>query len=138
MLSLTIPSINPSQNTPVLPNIRRIVMRPSGASCSRRNSAKLSLATIHNPQRPAARTRSLSRRHRAAHRATPQARKAWAEAVRTGKLIKNAIADSVNEFQHCHRNCKNGRFWVSSLSRWRAGENESENCYIIVMPINLP
>jgi hypothetical protein len=29
-----------------LPNMRRIVTRPSGASCSRRNSAKLSLATI--------------------------------------------------------------------------------------------
>jgi hypothetical protein len=28
-----------------LPNIRRIVTRPTGASCSRRNSAKLSLAT---------------------------------------------------------------------------------------------
>jgi membrane dipeptidase len=32
VLSLTIPRINPSQNTPVLPNIRRMVMRPSGAS----------------------------------------------------------------------------------------------------------
>jgi hypothetical protein len=30
--------------------MRRIVMRPSGASCSRKNSAKLSLATILNPQ----------------------------------------------------------------------------------------
>src|SRR5437763_8657230 len=49
MLSVTIPNINPSQNTPVLPNIRRIVTRPSGASCSRRNSAKLSLATIRQP-----------------------------------------------------------------------------------------
>ena len=39
----------PSQNTPVLPNMRRIVTRPSGASCSRRNSAKLSLATILHP-----------------------------------------------------------------------------------------
>ena len=37
---------NPSQNTPVVPNMRRIVTRPSAASCSRRNSAKLSLATI--------------------------------------------------------------------------------------------
>src|SRR5713226_3412090 len=46
MLSVTIPNISPSQNTPVLPNIRRVVRRPSGASCSRRNSAKLSLATI--------------------------------------------------------------------------------------------
>jgi len=26
------PSMNPSQNTPVLPNMRRKVMRPSGAS----------------------------------------------------------------------------------------------------------
>src|SRR5271167_4273452 len=50
MLSVTIPNISPSQNTPVLPNIRRIVTRPSGASCSRRNSAKLSLATIRYPQ----------------------------------------------------------------------------------------
>src|SRR5215813_5181951 len=40
------PSMTPSQNTPVLPNMRRMVMRPSGASCSRRNSAKSSLATI--------------------------------------------------------------------------------------------
>src|SRR5262245_42920615 len=40
------PSITPSQNTPVLPNMRRMVMRPSGASWSRRNSAKSSLATI--------------------------------------------------------------------------------------------
>src|SRR5437899_2915165 len=46
MLSVTIPTISPSQNTPVLPNMRRMVTRPSGASCSRRNSAKLSLATI--------------------------------------------------------------------------------------------
>src|SRR3954465_4108751 len=46
MFSVTIPNITPSQNTPVLPNIRRMVTRPSGASCSRRNSAKLSLATI--------------------------------------------------------------------------------------------
>src|ERR1700733_3405315 len=50
MLSVTIPNISPSQNTPVLPNIRRVVTRPSGASCSRKNSAKLSLATIlHSP-----------------------------------------------------------------------------------------
>src|SRR6267154_6294132 len=49
MLSVTIPNISPSQNTPVLPNMRRIVTRPSGASCSRRNSAKLSLATILRP-----------------------------------------------------------------------------------------
>src|SRR6266478_4310682 len=49
MLSVTIPNITPSQNTPVLPNIRRIVTGPSGASCSRRNSAKLSLATILRP-----------------------------------------------------------------------------------------
>src|SRR6185312_5004938 len=41
-----IPNISPLQNTPVLPNIRRMVTRPIGASCSRRNSAKLSLATI--------------------------------------------------------------------------------------------
>src|SRR6516162_3554169 len=41
--------MNPSQNTPVLPNMRRIVMRPSGASCSLRNAAKLSLATILYP-----------------------------------------------------------------------------------------
>src|SRR4029077_8960665 len=34
------PSITSSQNTPVLPNMRRIVTRPSGASCSRRNSAR--------------------------------------------------------------------------------------------------
>jgi hypothetical protein len=27
-LSVTIPSITPSQNTPVLPNMRRIVIRP--------------------------------------------------------------------------------------------------------------
>src|SRR5262245_35112693 len=40
------PSIRPSQKTPVLPNMRRVVMRPSGASCSRRNSAKLVLATM--------------------------------------------------------------------------------------------
>jgi hypothetical protein len=46
VLSLTIPIITPSQNTPVLPNMRRIVTAPSGPSCSRRNSAKLSLATI--------------------------------------------------------------------------------------------
>src|SRR5712691_3106646 len=46
MLFVTIPNITPSQNTPVLPNIRRIVTWPSGASSSRRNSAKLSLATI--------------------------------------------------------------------------------------------
>ncbi len=38
MSSFTIPSINPSQSTPVLPNMRRSVMRPSGASCSCRNS----------------------------------------------------------------------------------------------------
>src|SRR5580704_13256372 len=50
MLSVTIPNISPSQNTPVLPNMRRIVTRPSGASCSRRNSAKLSLATILHPR----------------------------------------------------------------------------------------
>src|SRR5713101_1668074 len=49
MLSVTIPNISLSQNTPVLPNIRRIATRPSGASCSRRNSAKLSLATILRP-----------------------------------------------------------------------------------------
>src|SRR5260221_10241832 len=49
MLSVTIPNITPSQNTPVLPNMRRMVTRPSGASCSRRNSAKLSLATILRP-----------------------------------------------------------------------------------------
>ena len=49
MLSVTIPNITPSQNTPVLPNMRRRVTRPSGASCSRRNSAKLSLATIVVP-----------------------------------------------------------------------------------------
>src|SRR6202035_5057481 len=49
MLSVTIPNITPSQNTPVLPNIRRIVRRPTGASCSRRNSAKSSLATILRP-----------------------------------------------------------------------------------------
>ena len=49
MLSVTIPNISPSQNTPVLPNIRRIVTRPRGANCSRRNSAKLSLATIFYP-----------------------------------------------------------------------------------------
>src|SRR5262249_6802077 len=46
MFSVTMPNISPSQNTPVLPNMRRMVTRPSGASCSRRNSAKLSLATI--------------------------------------------------------------------------------------------
>src|SRR5665213_1484032 len=39
-------NISPSQNTPVLPNMRRTVTRPSGANCSRRNSAKLSLATM--------------------------------------------------------------------------------------------
>jgi hypothetical protein len=49
MFSVTIPNISPSQKTPVLPNIRRIVTRPTGASCSRRNSAKLSLATILRP-----------------------------------------------------------------------------------------
>src|ERR1700730_6645185 len=49
MLSVTIPNITPPQNTPVLPNMRRMVTRPSGASCSRRNSAKLSLATILRP-----------------------------------------------------------------------------------------
>src|SRR5207248_7217081 len=49
MLSVTIANIKPTQNTPVLPNIRRIVTRPSGASCSRKNSAKLSLATIRQP-----------------------------------------------------------------------------------------
>src|SRR6267142_3311088 len=54
MLSVTIPSISPSQNTPVLPNIRRIVTRPSRASCSRRNSAKSSLATMLDPPRQAA------------------------------------------------------------------------------------
>src|SRR5471032_3285070 len=43
------PSIAPPQNTPVLPNIRRRLIWPSGASCSRRNSAKLSLATIPPP-----------------------------------------------------------------------------------------
>src|SRR6202161_2653339 len=43
-------NMNPSQNTPLLPNMRRIAMWPSGASCSRRNSAKLSLATISNPR----------------------------------------------------------------------------------------
>jgi hypothetical protein len=42
---------------------------------------------------PAARTRSLSRRHRATDRTTPQARQAWAEAVRPGKLIKSSIAE---------------------------------------------
>src|SRR5579859_158273 len=42
-------SIRPSQNTPVFPNMRRMVTWPSGASCSRRNSAKLSLATIFTP-----------------------------------------------------------------------------------------
>ena len=46
---VTMPNITPSQNTPVLPNIRRMVMPPSGASCSRRNSAKDSLATILDP-----------------------------------------------------------------------------------------
>ncbi len=46
MSSVTIPNISPSQNTPVLPNICRIVTRPSGVSCSRRNWAKLSLVTI--------------------------------------------------------------------------------------------
>src|SRR3982074_1966592 len=49
MLSVPTPNISPSQNTPVLPNMRRIVTRPSGASCSRRNSAKLWLATILRP-----------------------------------------------------------------------------------------
>ena len=49
--TVTIPNITPSQNTPVLPNMRRIVTRPSGASCSRRNSAKAALATILNPWR---------------------------------------------------------------------------------------
>src|SRR6266567_1021999 len=49
MLSVTIPNITPSQNTPVLPNMRRIVTRPRGASSSRRNSAKPSLATILRP-----------------------------------------------------------------------------------------
>jgi hypothetical protein len=44
VLSNTIASINSSQNTPVLPNMRRSVMGPSGASCSRRNSAKPVLA----------------------------------------------------------------------------------------------
>src|ERR1700688_3863076 len=44
------PSITSSQNTPVLPNMRRIVTRPRGANCSRRNSAKLSLATIAYPR----------------------------------------------------------------------------------------
>src|ERR1700752_1167974 len=46
--------MNLSQNTPVLPNMRRMVMTPSGASCSRRNSAKLSLATIRNPAKESA------------------------------------------------------------------------------------
>jgi len=41
-------NITPSQNTPDLPNIRRSVTRPSGASCSPRNSAKVSLATMIN------------------------------------------------------------------------------------------
>src|ERR1700739_3363029 len=43
------PNIRPLQNTPVLPNIRRIVRRPNGASCSRRNSAKPSRATMRFP-----------------------------------------------------------------------------------------
>src|ERR1700751_1612526 len=42
------PSITPSQNTPVLPNMRRKLMRPRGVNCSRRNSEKLSLATMIN------------------------------------------------------------------------------------------
>src|SRR6185295_19633376 len=46
MFSVTIPSITPPQNTPVLPNMRRTVMRPSGASCSHRNAAKSGLAVI--------------------------------------------------------------------------------------------
>jgi hypothetical protein len=54
VLSVTIPNITPSQNTPVLPNMRRIATRPSGASCSRRNSAKVLLATIVDPSRDAA------------------------------------------------------------------------------------
>src|SRR4030095_4418026 len=48
MFSVTIPNITPSQNTPVLPTSRAMVTRPSGASCSRRNSAKLSLATMRH------------------------------------------------------------------------------------------
>src|SRR5690242_19671105 len=40
------PSISPSQNTPVLPNMRRRATWPSGASCSCRSSPKLWLATI--------------------------------------------------------------------------------------------
>ena len=35
MLSVTIPNIRPSQKTPVLPNIRRIVTRPTGARLHR-------------------------------------------------------------------------------------------------------
>lgn len=51
MFSFTVPNIASSQNTPIFQNIRRIVTRPSGASCSSRNSAEASLATILNPQR---------------------------------------------------------------------------------------
>src|SRR5262245_57374385 len=40
------PIITPPQNTPVLPNMRRTETGPSGASISRRNSTKLSLATM--------------------------------------------------------------------------------------------
>src|SRR5262245_17447521 len=46
------PNITPSQNRPILPNMRRIETRPSGPSCSRRNSAKSSLATIDPPVLP--------------------------------------------------------------------------------------
>src|SRR5258708_33541407 len=61
MSFVTIPNISPLQKTPVLPNIRRIVTRPSGASCSRRNSAKLSLATLLRPPscQPSGLTRKL-------------------------------------------------------------------------------
>jgi hypothetical protein len=51
VFSVTIANITTSQNTPLLPNRRRSVTRPSGASCSRRNSAKASLATIRDPRR---------------------------------------------------------------------------------------
>src|SRR6058998_303506 len=71
MLSVTIANISPSQNTPVLPNIRRIVMRPSGASCSRRNSAKLSLTTILDPRQVLSGLTLIHERQRSAALAFP-------------------------------------------------------------------
>jgi len=44
MLSVTIPNISPSQNTPALPNIRRIVTRPSERAARAGTRPKLSLA----------------------------------------------------------------------------------------------